>query len=113
MDGENAARLIPLLDRFREAHCAVIVINCMPDLMKRTQLGKLDFKRLARGARKGAKALSETEQATGLLRSVGSWIGRQARGNGGANGQAKGHSRGQYLKFTNRLPSLLRFVPGA
>src|ERR1700751_600899 len=32
-DGENAARLIPLLKRFEEAGRAVVVITCMPELM--------------------------------------------------------------------------------
>lgn len=125
MDGENATRLIRLLDASQDRHRAVVVINCMPELMKRTRMGKLDFERLTGGSRKGltkqgaqskTKAEGEAEKGTGLLRSVGSWIGRQASGakrNGGTNGQAKGHGRSQYLKFTNRLPSLLRFVPGA
>jgi magnesium chelatase subunit H len=121
MDGENAGRLISFLDTFKNQHRAVVVINCMPELMKRTRMGKLDFKRLTGGSRKVAKSQrkdnakedNEEEKATSLLRSVSSWIGRQARGNGSANGQAKGHGRSQYLKFTNRLPSLLRFVPGA
>jgi len=122
MDGENAGRLIPLLDALKDRHRAVVVINCMPELMKRTRMGKLDFQRLTGGSRKAAKtqrktsAEGEEEKATSLLRSVGSWIGRQARGgkgNGGTNGQGKAHGRSQYLKFTNRLPSLLRFVPGA
>jgi magnesium chelatase subunit H len=124
MDSENATRLLNFLDSVGDRNRALIVINCMPDLMRRTRLGKLDFQRLSGGSRKGAKAQSRSkdngveqdlhaERSIGLLRSVGSWIGRQARGNGGANGQAKGHSRAQYLKFTNRLPSLLRFVPGA
>src|SRR5712691_6328936 len=47
MDGENAARLMPLLDRFRARHRAVVVINCMPELMKRTRMGRLDFERLS------------------------------------------------------------------
>src|SRR5437868_3842353 len=40
MDGENAGRLLPLLDRYR-SKAALIVINCMPELMKRTRIGKL------------------------------------------------------------------------
>src|SRR5437868_7925935 len=36
MDGENAARLLPLLDLYR-SKSAVIVINCMPELMRRTR----------------------------------------------------------------------------
>jgi len=124
LDGENASRLMPLLDRFHEKHRAVIVINCMPDLMKRTRLGRLNLARFSgSSSRKGAKAQSnnekdqdssvEVEKAMGLLRSVGSWIGRQARGNGGSKHKANGHGRAQYLKFATRLPSLLRFVPGA
>ena len=42
MDGENAARLVPALERYKARHRAVIVINCMPDLMRRTRMGKLD-----------------------------------------------------------------------
>ncbi len=124
MDSENATRLLSLLDRCGDRHRAIVVINCMPELMRRTRLGKLDFERLPGGSRKGlrqrgtqgdngAKQNAQAGKATGLLRSVGSWIGRQARGNGGTNGQGKGHGRAQYLKFTNRLPSLLRFIPGA
>src|SRR5690242_5103123 len=43
MDGENAARLISFLDRDRRSNRAIIVINCMPELMKRTRMGKLDL----------------------------------------------------------------------
>ena len=127
MDGENAARLIRLLDRFRSKHCAVVVINCMPELMKRTRMGKLDFARLPGiGSRKGARKQraraeksqghrsareDEANSAKGLLTSIGSWIGRQAR-RGSKNG-SNGHGHAQYLKFTDRLPSLLRYVPSA
>jgi magnesium chelatase subunit H len=125
MDGENAARLMPLLDILKNRHRAVVVINCMPELMKRTRMGKLDFEKLPGSSRKGltqpgtqsdAEDSEQAEKATGLLRSVVSWIGRQAKGTKGhseTNGQAKGHGRAQYLKFANRLPALLRFVPGA
>ena len=62
MDGENASRLLPLLDRFGEQHRAVVVINCMPELMKRTRMGKLDFARLPGISRKDADA-NKTEVA--------------------------------------------------
>src|SRR2546421_10089845 len=55
MDGENAARLIALLDQYRRRHRAVVVMNCMPELMKRTRMGKLDFEKLRRVSRKDAK----------------------------------------------------------
>ncbi len=129
MDSENATRLLAFLDRNGDRHRAVVVINCMPELMKRTRMGKLDVERLSGiGSRKGAKAQSkapkqsrerqsskpeddEASRATSLLGSIGSWIGRQARGKG--DNKQNGHGRAQYLKFANRLPSLLRFVPGA
>jgi magnesium chelatase subunit H len=121
MDGENAARLMPLLDRFRKQHRAVVVINCMPELMKRTRMGKLDFGRLPGLSRKGTKAQSieateadptETRNTTNLLSSIGSWVGKQAR-RGGSPRKANGHSRAQYLKFVEHLPAALRFVPSA
>jgi magnesium chelatase subunit H len=124
MDGENASRLLPLLDRFREQHRAVVVINCMPELMRRTRMGKLDFARLPgvsrkgltnQGAQSGKDKNSERgkDKATSLLASVGSWIGRQARGNQARNKRnGNGHGRGQYLKYVDRLPALLRYVPG-
>ncbi len=114
MDGENAARLIPLLNELRKDR-TVIVINCMPELMKRTRLGKLDFAKLPGASRKAKKSQSETGEnqteqntAQSLMRSIAGWIGRQAR-----NGKSNGHSRAEYLKWAERLPNLLRFVPNA
>ncbi|MGZ8848091.1 MAG: cobaltochelatase subunit CobN [Pyrinomonadaceae bacterium] len=110
MDGENASRLLPLLDRRSEA---TIVINCMPELMKRTRIGKLDFAKLPGGAGKGQRAKGKAAQEGnvddgGLLKSVASWIGRQTR-----NGKSNGHGRADYLKWAERLPRMLRFVPNA
>ena len=111
MDGENASRLMPLLDRYR-SNISIVVINCMPELMKRTRMGRLDFAKLSGiGSRKGAKAHAEAESATSLLGLIGSWIGKQARR--GAKNGSNGHGRAQYLKFADRLPSVLRFVPNA
>lgn len=119
MDGENASRLLSLLDRRTRA---TIVINCMPELMKRTSLGKLDFGKLP-GVSKRQRAKGEGQRAEGnekeedslnhdgLLKSISSWIGRQAKGKG-KNG-ASSHGRAEYLKWAERLPGLLRFVPNA
>jgi len=110
LDGENATRLLPLLDELRTRHHAIVVINCMPELMKRARLGKLDFARLpGLSSRKAANSQSEEDNAASLLRSIGSWIGNQARGGKSRNG----HSRANYLKWADRLPGLLRFVPNA
>src|SRR5260370_19358485 len=115
MDGENASRLLGLLDARETKGGAVVVINCMPELMKRTRMGKLDFGRLAGISRKGAKTQSwnaqnaaaqsdEAGEATSLLGSIASWIGKQARGKGKKNDQSNGHGRAQYLELTNGLP---------
>ena len=126
MDGENAARLLPALEKYKARHRAVIVINCMPDLMRRTRMGRLDLGRLfgKEISRKDAKTQREEEERTGetetrgggdakkrsnqavrLLGTVGSWIGSQTRG--------KSNGHGQYLKLVDRLPGILRFVPSA
>ncbi len=99
MDGENASRLVAALERFKDRHDGVVVINCMPELMRRTRMGRLNVNTLA-GKRERGKAGT-------LLRSVGSWIGSQAR-RGKSN---RGH--GQYLKMVDRLPGILKFVPTA
>lgn len=97
MDGENATRLVAALEKHHR-HDAVVVINCMPELMRRTRLGRLDISTLGKGQNgKGGK----------LLKSVGSWVGAQAK-RGKSN---RGH--GQYLKLVDRLPGILKFVPTA
>jgi len=113
MDGENASRLLPLLDRRARA---TIVINCMPELMKRMRAGKLDFAKLPGVRRKGqgaeGKGQGEDDLSDGgLLQSISTWIGRQAKGKG-KNG-ARSHGRADYLKWVERLPGILRFVPNA
>ncbi|MGB7921772.1 MAG: cobaltochelatase subunit CobN [Pyrinomonadaceae bacterium] len=120
MDGENAARLLPALARYETRHRAVVVINCMPELMRRTRMGRLDFGRMFKSASGGAQAAGEengeTPQERGggrarrLAGRVGSWMGEQARSRGSKGGR---RSHTQYLKLVDHLPSLLRFVPGA
>src|SRR5205085_3099534 len=115
-DGENAARLIPLLKRFEGLHRAVVVINCMPELMRRTRMGKLRFGGAGRGTGEeasvegdGKKERATEGRARRLVRGVGSWMGEQARSR--RNGKGARHT--QYLKLVERVPALLRFVPGA
>ncbi len=125
MDGENSARLLPALEKHKANNRAVIVINCMPELMRRTRMGRLDIKRLMGShENRGEESESESEkklggQALRLIGSVGSWIGRQASNRGRNNPDetevkaVKKHSHGQYLKLIDRLPGILRFVPSA
>src|SRR5918911_642700 len=55
MDGENAARLLDALEKYRARHHAVVVINCMPELMRRTRVGRLDFGKMFGGRRPGVE----------------------------------------------------------
>ena len=114
MDGENAARLIAALERYKQQHRAVIVINCMPDLMRHTRMGRLDVSKLIGngngGKGKGKGVSNGNGKGTSLLSTVGSWMGRQVRGR---DSKPKRRSHTQYLKLVDRLPALLRFVPSA
>ncbi|HYO92842.1 MAG TPA: cobaltochelatase subunit CobN, partial [Pyrinomonadaceae bacterium] len=116
MDGENGARLLRALEKYGARHHAVVVINCMPELMRRTRMGRLDFGRLFRGTdvdaetQRGGNAATKREgRAKHLAGRVGSWMGEQARG---ARGK-RPRSHTQYLKLAEKLPGLLRFVPSA
>lgn len=124
MDGENAARLIPALNEYKQHHRAVIVINCMPELMRQTRMGRLNINKLMRskgssennhaGDRaaddEGQKTLGR--QAIQLVGTVGSWIGRQVKTKE-RNGKQARHGHGQYLKLIDRLPGILRLIPTA
>jgi magnesium chelatase subunit H len=111
MDGENATRLIAALERYKQHHRAVIVINCMPDLMRQTRMGRLDVSRLVGQKSEGEGGKTKFRTAVGLLTGVGSWVGRQVGSGNKKNGSHHGH--GQYLKLIDRLPAMLRFVPSA
>jgi magnesium chelatase subunit H len=120
MDSENGQRLLAALDRDPARHRAVVVINCMPDLMRRTRMGRLDLGKLLGNATteevspKGAKVQRTSERSRDsrsirVLTTVGSWIGNQAR----SHSSKKGHNHTKYLKLVDRLPAMLRFVPNA
>src|ERR1700687_2893045 len=80
MDGENAARLLVALEKYKTRHAAVLVINCMPELMRRTRMGKLDVAKVS-GAFGPDREMrgSKSERALRLSGTASSWSGRQAR----------------------------------
>src|ERR1041385_8449636 len=93
-DGENAARLVPLLRRFENRHRAVVIINCMPELMRRTRMGKLRF---GGASGEGGEEKSKADEKAGaggsgegrarrLGKTGGSWMGEQARARRGRGG---------------------------
>ena len=116
MDGENGSRLISTLEKYRTPRSAVVVINCMPDLMRRTRMGQLDFSNLFGSARSNDErnagrdgAKPGARRAKQLVGRVASWMGEQAR----AYRHKKSGNHAQYLKIAERLPALLRLVPSA
>lgn len=82
MDGENASRLVKTLEGRK--YDAVIVINCMPELMRHTRMGRLNIEK---------------------LRSVSGWFGSKSKAD------KKRANHGKYLKLVDRLPKVLKFVP--
>jgi len=90
-DAENAARIINALATSRAR--AVVAINCMADLMRRTRMGRLDFGR---------------ETPPGPVRQAASWMAASMRRRKPGHG-----SHGHYLKLIGRLPAFLKYLPGA
>lgn len=111
MDGENASRLLEALRSYKSQHRAVIVINCMPELMRQTRMGRLNVNALAGGEQ--AKTRRHTDavkrgRPLQLIGSIGSWVGKQA-----SRGRANKRGHTQYLKLADKLPGILKFVPTA
>ncbi len=100
-DSENSARIAAALDRHRPRHHAVIVINCLGDLMRRIRLGDSDLSAIWN--RQAERGKPHTAQAA--FRALTSWMAR-ARSRAGAK-----RSPERYLDFVSRLPAVLRYVP--
>ena len=129
-DGENAARIIEVVDSLRDRLKATIAFNCMPDLMRRTRMGRLDFAKMMKSSRKSPEASSESaggrREAAGqnIARKLGSWMADFIKGRGqtigadgskgpnGPNGKSGSRNLSQYVKLISRLPAILKFVPG-
>jgi magnesium chelatase subunit H len=116
-DSENAARIIALLETTRDYTRAVIAFNCMPELMRCTRMGKLDFARLmkSRASTNGDKGREASSR--NLARKLGSWMGDFIRGRKGEDEQpgvkTGPRNKQQYVKMIGRLPAILKFVPSA
>lgn len=106
-DGENASRLVGLLARFDENLRAVIVINCMPELMRRTRMGRLSF--IERNAETQEDEGGDVKKTRTLVRGVAVWMGEQVK----AARARRGSRHTQYLGLVKRLPALLKFVPSS
>src|SRR5262249_27375857 len=107
-DSDNASRLSDAIDRYRDSHRAVIALNCMPELMRKTRMGKLDFSVLM----KSKEASAEEHSGSGLVRKLGSWMADIVKRS--RTSQRKSHGRrDQYVQLISKVPRVLRFVPGA
>lgn len=105
-DPDNAARLAAALDRYQACHQAVVVINCMPDLMQRMRMGRLRGSWLtARGTR------DRSSEALTLLRKLGAWMSHYVTRNGKNGARRVNQGTSQYLKLIEYIPGVLRFVP--
>ena len=111
-DHENASRIAEALARGN--HRAVIAINCMPELMRRTRMGKLDLAALMRS--RGEK---DESSPAGVVRRLGTWMAETMRSRRGSTPTAEaksGAKHGGFAKYSGlikRLPTILRFVPRA
>ena len=118
-DGENAARIKTALDLHSRQHHAVIAFNCMPELMRCTRLGKLDFAGLMRSRKNTETGVHQTP-APGFAQKLSTWMGDFMKTSRSAGGKrAAGNISGppantdSYLKLIRRLPSVLKFLPSA
>jgi magnesium chelatase subunit H len=111
MDGENASRLLTALEKHKNRHRAVVVINCMTELMRRTRMGRLNVAKFSRRLGTSGETSAAGAESTRTMRlfgTAGSWVGRQVSSR--RNGKSR-RNHTQYLKLVDRLPAILRFVP--
>jgi len=97
-DSENADRIIDGLKNSR-AH-AVIAINCMPQLMRQTRMGSLEF---------GRRNSKKEPEAKSFIQRAGSWMADSMK----RRDQPGNHARhlSQFLSLLNRAPAVLRLLP--
>lgn len=118
-EGENAARIIAALEPKRERHGAVIAFNCMPDLMRCTRMGKLDFSSLMkpRASGEGDSGTSGQNITRKLAAQLSTWMADfvKSRRQSPAIGPNKPAvpNKDHYLALIGRLPAILKFVPNA
>jgi magnesium chelatase subunit H len=115
-EGENAARIATALDHNPNRHHAVIAFNCMPELMRRTRMGKLDFGKLMK-PRASSDQTADDASAPGLAKKLGTWMSEFVKGRTSTRGGLGARRDGppartdQYLTLIGRLPAILKFVP--
>ena len=116
-DSDNSRRLLEALDRYRDRHHAVIVFNCLADLMGRTRMGKLDLGRLMATLKRPGRRAARRASGLSLAHRLGTWMSelmsRRAASRPGSGAPTRGGRFSSYHKLAARLPGILKFVPGA
>jgi magnesium chelatase subunit H len=117
-EGENAARIAAAVERTRERHVSVIAFNCMPDLMRCTRMGKLEFAALMKPATRNQSGKESESGARKLAGALATWMAdfvkaRMRTRNDGPQNKRSPANKDQYLALIGRLPAILKFVPGA
>lgn len=119
-EGENAARITTALGLAREQDGAIIAFNCMPDLMRCTRMGKLDFSTLmkSRTAGEADPDTSGQTKARKLASQLITWMadfvkGRRQQTDSRSEGSGAPANKDHYLALIGRLPAILKFVPNA
>jgi len=116
-DSDSANRIISLLAQHKNHHHAVIAINCMPDLMRQTRLGKLDLQQMIKPRKSEGESERKTSTGRNLIKKLSTWMADftkdKDKDKKGAGKKSAGHNLGSYRKLIDRLPKILRFVPGA
>jgi len=97
----------------RKIHQTIIAINCMPELMRLTRMGKLDFSALMKSKAMRERSESQEASAHNLARKLGSWMADSIRGRKNAHGRQKPPGFQQYTSLIGRMPAILRFLPTA
>lgn len=115
-EGENAARIAGALKDVHEHKRAIIAFHCMPDLMRCTRMGKLEFAALMKSAREESQA-TDRNLARKLAAKLAMWMAdfvrTRSQSRGGSGNGASPASKDHYLALIGRLPAILKLVPSA
>ena len=114
-DSDNCQRLMGGLDRFKHRHHAVVVFNCLADLMRKTRIGRLDFNKLINSVGFSGQSASKMSSALRLSYRLATWMSdfmsRRYRSKGKDSSQPIGGGFRSYHKLIGRLPKILKFIP--
>jgi magnesium chelatase subunit H len=99
----------------------VIAFNCMPELMRLTRMGKLDFNALMKSkdpavsSSPGEPLANQSASGQNLARKLGSWMADTFKPGTRKNSeqQSRSNNHGHYVKLIGKLPTVLKFIPSA